>query len=207
MMTSSISSSGVYHVPSQSKRNNRRRRHKEHISNSVRCPSLKETTPPMNWRCCCGVIRACFAFADPFNSRNERRRIWLASEGGYTETNQSDWGADSGGKSRACLSPHGPELAALRSEYFSFYSVAPSPCAAIGVRYFGARKTGKPKNDLIRRNSDGGTGTGEGGGGGLLRLMYGPSAANWTAHRKSQYAVSVGQVRRARVPAGVAFSG
>lgn len=73
-----------------------------------------------------------------------------------------------------------PELAALpQSVNFTLSSVAASPCAAIEDRHLVGRKTGKPKNGLMRQTSDGGTEQGVGGwGGDLLRVMYGSSAAN-----------------------------
>lgn len=99
---------------------------------------------------------------------------------GRTKSSQSERAADPGGKSRACLRLLGPT--ARRRAGFTISSAAASPRAAIEARHRGARKTGEAKNGLMRQTSDGGTEQGVGGwgggGGDLLRVVYGPSAAN-----------------------------
>lgn len=172
-------------------------------------PHCKKWHPVSNRCCCCGVIWACFAFPDPFNCWNERRGFWLVGGEGYTKTSQSERGADSGGKSRACLRLHGPELAAVsRSVIFlAFPRSLLLPVPPLKPVTSVLRKTGGgPKNDLMRQTGDGGTGRG-GGGGGTCSVLCTDLRLNRAAHRRTQYAVSVGQVRRARVPAGVGLSG
>lgn len=64
-----------------------------------------------------------------------------------------------------------PELAALpQSVNFTLSSVASSPCAAIEARHLVGRKTGKPKNGVMRHTSDG-TGDGWVGGGGTCSVL------------------------------------
>lgn len=98
------------------------------------------------------VTRACCALTEPFNSWNERRRIWLVRAKGYTNLNQSAHLADSGGKSWSCLWLYGSKLS-LRSlgvYYFSHKSRSAFPPSQPTLLPFELRRLGGVR-DTSRR--------------------------------------------------------